>query len=134
MQPSTPLPSIVDSRHAQGYPVSVGSAETLRRAMAVTKLNDMLDCIKDMQLHSATIEQDISDYVDVICSERTNKQNENSRADTEDLLQLARTSLSENRYVLLHELIEQKKVITAVAMRMNWFSRSVLYLCRNRTN
>lgn len=83
--------------------------------MTVTKLNDMLDCIKDMQLHSTTIEQDMPGYADLTCMERTNQQDKLSPVDTDNCLQLAHESLSKNRYILLHDLIEQKKVITAAA-------------------
>jgi hypothetical protein len=86
---------------------SIGSANTLKRAMTVNKLSDMLDCIKDMKFYAKTIEKDLPDYLDTIYIDRKNEMNVTEF----DFLQLAKQRLNNNnRYILLNDLIKQEKV------------------------
>jgi hypothetical protein len=85
--------------------LSIGSANTLKRAMTVNKVNDMLDCINDMKLYAKTIEKDLPDYLDTIYIDRKNEVNI-----TEDFIQLAKQRMNNNRYILLNDLIQEKKV------------------------
>ena len=83
---------------------SIGSVNTLKRAMAVNTLSEMLDCIKDMKFYANTIEKDVPDYLSKINIDIKNEM------ETEDLIQLAEQGSQDNRYILLNDLIEQKKV------------------------
>jgi len=85
--------------------LSIGSANTLKRAMTVNKVKDMLDCINDMKLYAKTIEKDLPDYLDTIYIDRKNEVNI-----TEDFIQLAKQRMNNNRYILLNDLIQEKKV------------------------
>jgi len=88
---------------------TIGSANTLKRAMTVNKLSDMLDCIKDMKFYAKTIEKDLPDYLDTIYIHRKKEMNA-IECNTEDFLQLAKQRLNDNRYILLNDLIKQEKV------------------------
>jgi hypothetical protein len=88
---------------------SIGSADTLKRAMTVNKLNDMLDCINDMKLYAKTIEKDLPDYFEPISTDRKNEMNI-TEFKIEDFIQLAKQRMDDNRYILLNDLIKQKKV------------------------
>ena len=88
---------------------AIGSANTLKRAMTVHKLSEMLDCIKDMKFYAKTIEQDLPDYLDSIHINRKNTQ-QVTEFKTDDFIQLAKQRLTDSRYILLNDLIRQKKV------------------------
>lgn len=88
----------------------VGSAKTLQRAMTVTKLSEMLDCIKDMKSYASTIEKDLPEYLETNPIYRNNDTNSVELEKTDDFIQLANQRFNNNRYVLLNDLIEQKKV------------------------
>jgi hypothetical protein len=88
---------------------SIGSAKTLQRAMTVTKLSEMLDCIKDMKLYANTIEKDLPDYLNTINIHSKDEMNV-TEFETNNFIQLAEQRLNDNRYILLNDLIEQKKV------------------------
>ncbi len=83
---------------------SIGSANTLKRAMTVNKLNDMLDCIKDMKYYAKTIEKDLPDYLKTIYTDQKHETN------VTEFIQFTEQRLNDNRYILLNDLIKQKKV------------------------
>ncbi len=83
---------------------SIGSANTLKRAMTVNKLNDMLDCIKDMKYYAKTIEKDLPDYLKTIYTDQKHETN------VTEFIQFTEKRLNDNRYILLNDLIKQKKV------------------------
>ncbi|CAF2848898.1 unnamed protein product [Rotaria sp. Silwood2] len=87
---------------------SIGSANTLKRAMTVKTLNEMLDCIKYMKFYAKTIEKDLPDYFKTISIDKKNEIN-TIEYEIDDFTQLAKQRLNHNRYILLHDLIEQKK-------------------------
>ena len=89
--------------------LSIGSANTLKRAMTVNKLTGMLDCIKDMKFYAKTIEKDLPDYLHSINIDRTTETN-SIEFETDDFIQLAQQRSNDNRYILLNDLIEQGKV------------------------
>jgi hypothetical protein len=88
---------------------SIGSANTLKRAMTVNKLSEMLDCIKDMKFYAKTIEIDLPNYLNTIYIDRKNKMNV-PEVNTHDFIQLAKQRLNDNRYILLNDLIKQEQV------------------------
>jgi hypothetical protein len=87
----------------------IGSADTLKRAMTVNKLSDMLDCIHNMKLYAKTIEKDLPDYFESISIDRNDDTNI-TKLKTEDFIQLAKQRMNDNRYILLSDLIKQKEV------------------------
>jgi hypothetical protein len=107
---------------------SIGSADTLKRAMTVNKLSEMLDCIKDMKFYANTIEKDIPDYLNTIYMYKKNDINA-TEFETDDFIQLAKQPLNDNRYILLNDLIEQKKVYL---LYKNFYS--IFYLYRKQMN
>ena len=88
---------------------SIGSANTLKRAMTVNKLSEMLDCINDMKIYAKTIEQDLPEYLNTIHINPI-KERGSTEFDTEDILQLAKQCSDDDRYILLNDLIKQEKV------------------------
>ena len=90
--------------------VLIGTAETLRRAMQATKLSEMMNCFNDLKSFSGTIERDLPNYFRHRSFNPTNELTQLSEETTTDFIQLAKESAS-NRYILLHDLIEQEKVI-----------------------
>jgi hypothetical protein len=58
-----------------------------------------------MKLYAKTIEKDLPDYLDTIYIDRKNEVNI-----TEDFIQLAKQRMNNNRYILLNDLIQEKKV------------------------
>jgi len=88
---------------------SIGSANTLKRAMTVNKLSEMLDCIKDMKFYAKTIEKDLPDYLNTIYLNKDSEMNVTG-FNTDDILQLAKQRLNDNRYIILNDLIKQEKV------------------------
>lgn len=88
---------------------SIGSANTLKRAMTVNKLSEMLDCIKDMKFYAKTIEKDLPDYLNTIYIDKDSEMNITG-FNTDDILQLAKQRLNDNRYIILNDLIKQEKV------------------------
>lgn len=88
---------------------SIGSASTLRRAMTVTKIDEMLQCISDMKLYANTIEQDLPDYLNTV---GITSNNEMSIAEIhpEDLIEQAQQRSNDDRYILLRDLIKSSKV------------------------
>lgn len=85
---------------------SNGPANTLKRAMTVNKLSEMLDCIKEMKSYAKTIEQDLPDYSNTIQIDDNNYEYHSI-----DFLQLAKERSNDNhRYIILKDLIEQNKV------------------------
>ena len=78
-----------------------GAAEILKKAMHVTKFNEMIDCFKQLKHHCKTIETDLVD-VDFRAKTRPNHRimlDEN----------LTVESVSKRRFILLHDLIEETK-------------------------
>ncbi len=88
---------------------SIGSANTLKRAMTVNKLSEMLNCINDMKFYAKTIEKDLPDYFDTIHIDKNNELN-SIKFETDDFIQLAKQRLNDNRYIILNDLIKQEKV------------------------
>ncbi|CAF1977282.1 unnamed protein product [Rotaria magnacalcarata] len=103
---------IHNNNNSEDQILSIGSANTLKRAMTVNKLSEMLDCIKDMKLYAKTIEQDLPDYLSVMSIEKQNEMY-TTEIETDNFLELAEQRLNNNnnnnRYILLRDLIEQKK-------------------------
>ncbi|CAF0736103.1 unnamed protein product [Rotaria sordida] len=97
-----------NNNNSEDQILSIGSASTLKRAMTVKTLNEMFDCIKDMKFYAKTIEQDLPEYFK---TRSINKKNEIDTMEFEidDFIQLAKQRLNNNRYILLNDLIEQKK-------------------------
>jgi hypothetical protein len=83
----------------------VGTANTLKRAMTINKMSDMIDCIKDMKLYAKTIEKDLNAI-------HIDRQTEIHTMEfkTDDFIQQAKQSLNDNHYILLNDLIETKNV------------------------
>ena len=86
----------------------IGSANTLKRAMTVNTLSEMLDCIKDMKFYAKTIEQDLPVYLNTIYPD-TNYQINTKKLNSDDFLQLAKERLNDNNhYIILNDLIKQQ--------------------------
>jgi hypothetical protein len=83
----------------------VGTANTLKRAMTINKMSDMIDCIKDMKLYAKTIEKDFNAI-------HIDRQPEIHTMEfkTDDFIQQAKQDFNDNHYILLNDLIEQKNV------------------------
>ena len=88
-----------------------GTAKTLRSAMTVTNLSDMIECFKDLKSSSSTIERDLPLYFQHRPMISTVDSLELSKNTTTDRIQLAKESASNRRYILLHELIQQTKIV-----------------------
>lgn len=88
---------------------SIGSADTLKRAMTVNKLSDMLDCMKNMKFYAKTIEKDLPEYLDQIYIDKNNEIS-SIEFNNDDFLKLAQQSIDDDRYIILNDLIKQNKV------------------------
>ena len=88
---------------------SSGSANTLKRAMTVTKMDEMLECIKDLKLYAKTVERDLPDYLETIGVDGKHEMN-STEFHTEDFIQLARERSNDDRYILLRDFIRSTKV------------------------
>jgi hypothetical protein len=109
-QLSTDIPSESSLyNHTNEQLLSIGSADTLKRAMTVNKLNEMLGCIKNMKMYAKTIEKDLPDYLNTIGVDKRIEINK-TEYNSDDLLQLAKQRLNNNHYILLNDLIDQDKV------------------------
>ena len=103
----------INNNNAEDELTSIGSAKTLRRAMQVTKLNDMINCFKDLKFYSKTIEKDLPEYF----HDRKIDQSIDSPSlstDTTDFIQLARDTSTDRQYIVLHDLVKQEQVITTL--------------------
>ena len=98
-----------NNNNSEDSSLSIGTVDTLKRAMTVTELSDMLDCIKNMKLYAKTIEKDLPDYLDTLHIDRKSVMNTNEFV-CDDFIQLAKQRLNNNQYILLNDLIEQKNV------------------------
>ncbi|CAF1021958.1 unnamed protein product [Rotaria sp. Silwood1] len=101
-----------NNNNSEDQILSIGSANTLKRAMTVKTLNEMFDCIKDMKFYAKTIEKDLPDYFQTISIDNKTEIN-TIEYNIDDFIQLAKQRINNNnnnnRYILLHDLIEQKK-------------------------
>lgn len=99
-----------NNNNADDQILSIGSVTTLERAMKVNKLSEILDCIKDMKFYAKTVEQDLPDY---LAKMSMNRKDEIDTYDfqIDNFIVLAKQRLNNNHFILLHDFIEQKKVI-----------------------
>ena len=87
---------------------SIGSANTLRRAMTVNKLSEMFECINDMKYYAKTIEKDIPDYLQAVSINNKDQKNI-PELETDHIIHLAEQRSNDNRYILLNDLIKHEK-------------------------
>ncbi|CAF1301695.1 unnamed protein product [Didymodactylos carnosus] len=89
----------------------IGSLETIKKAMNVKSLNEMLKCIKNMRIYSSTVEKDIRNYDDIIYLNNVNIKYDElmGRYQSTNLIQIGKQRLKDDRYVLLNDVIKQQK-------------------------
>lgn len=98
----------------------IGSASTLKGAMTVTKLDDMLACIRNMKLYATTIEKDLPDYLHTIGID-TKKEANVTAFETDDFIHLAKQRAKDNRYILLGDFIRPEKVCSSTENLSEYF-------------
>ena len=130
---SSDLRHIVEHNHeynnSKEQILSIGSANTLQRAMTVNKLREMLDCINDMKYYAKTVEKDVPNYLETISIDKKIDVNTNE-FEIDNIVQMTKESSTDNRYILLKDLIEQENIYV---FYMNYKSLSITYVFRNQS-
>ena len=101
------------------------SSSTLKRAMTVTKIDQMLQCINDLKLCANTVEKDLFDYFETIGVHSKNEMHF-TEIHCEDLIEQAQQRSNDDRYILLRDFIKPNKVqsITEISRTISFSSRN----------
>lgn len=94
------------------------SVDVLKRAMTVTKMDDMLECIKDLKFYAKTVEKDLPEYLETIGVDTKHQMNI-TEFHPEDFIQSARQHSNDTRYILLRDFIRSTEVHSSLKTRLD---------------